>query len=242
VIRTRLAQANASNPDGWAALTDASHRLTRPHLPNGLATKLADAGETMYAVPEPRQLAIRAELVIEATGWFPARPDQLALALGQEPELAGQLPDWLVNLVLDLGRAGLGAEAAMVGDALARVDPDGQAFYHADVAVALAEAGLPQRARARIEANLTRWPEDFWVRVHAGDALAALGELEGARAQFDTALGMAEQADDFEARYEASQRLRQIGRRKSQDERGQPTGQRRQPRRKLSKSQRKRKR
>jgi len=242
VISTRLARANAGNPDGWAALTDASHRLERPHLPNGLATKLAGAGEAMYVLPEPGELPIRAELVVEAASWFPGHPDRLALALGQEPEAAGQLPDWLVNLVLDLGRAGLGAEAAMVGDALAQVDPDNRVCYDGDVAVALAEAGLAEEARVRIEANLTRWPGDFWIRVHAGDALAALGDLDGAAAHFDTALSMAEQADDFEARYDAIHRLRQIGRGKSQDERGHPRGQRRQSRRKLSKSQRKRKR
>ncbi|HSZ31514.1 MAG TPA: hypothetical protein VK784_17365 [Pseudonocardiaceae bacterium] len=242
VISTRLARANASNPDGWAALIDASHRLERPHLPNGVATKLAGAGEAMYVVPEPGELLIRAELVVEAARWFPGRPDQLAIALGQEPEPAGQLPDWLVNLVLDLGRAGLGAEAVMVGDALARVDPDSWACYDGDVMVALAEAGLAEEARARIEASLTRWPDDFWIRVHAGDALAALGDLDEAEAHFYTALSMAEQADDFEARYDAIHRLRKIGRGESQDERGQPRRQRRQSRRKLSKSQRKRKR
>jgi hypothetical protein len=242
VISTRLARANASNPDGWGALTDASRRLERPHLPNGLATKLAAASEAMYVVPEPGELAIRAELVVEAASWFPGRPDQLAIALGQEPEPAGQLPDWLVNLVLDLGRAGLGAEAAMVGDALAQVDPDSRAFYDGEIAVALAEAGLAEEARARIEESLTRWPDDFWIRVHVGDALAALGDLDGAEAHFDTALSMAEQADDVEAQYDAIHRLRQIGRGKSQDERGHPRGQRRQSRRKLSKSQRKRKR
>ncbi len=242
VISTRLARANASNPDGWAALTDASRRLEQPHLPNGLATKLAGAGEAMYVVPEPGELSVRADLVVEAASWFPGRPDQLAIALGQESEPAGQLPDWLVNLVLDLGRAGLGAEAVMVGDALAQVDPDSRAFYDGDVVVALAEAGLAEEVRARIEASLTRWPDDFWIRVHAGDALAALGDFDGAEAHFDTALSMAEQADDFEARYDAIHRLRQIGRGKSQDERGHPRGHRRQSRRKLSKSQRKRKR
>ncbi|MGH3808481.1 MAG: hypothetical protein ACRDRU_18035 [Pseudonocardiaceae bacterium] len=242
VISTRLARANASNPDGWAALIDASCRRERPHLPNGVATKLAGAGEAMYVVPEPGELLIRAELVVEAASWFPGRPDQLAIALGQEPEPAGQLPDWLVNLVLDLGRAGLGAEAVMVGDALAQVDPDSRAFYDGDVMVALAEAGLAEEVRARIETSLTRWPDDFWIRVHAGDALAALGDLDGAAAHFATALSMAEQADDVEARYDAIHRLRKIGRGKSQDERGQPRGQRRQSRRKLSKSQRKRKR
>jgi hypothetical protein len=160
VINRRLARANASNADGWGALTDASLRLERPHLPNGLATKLAGADEAMYVIPEPDELAERAELVIQAAGWFAGRPDELAVALAQDPVLAGLLPDWLVNLVLDLGRAGLGAEAARVGDALAQVDPDRRAFFDADVAVALAEAGLAEQARDRIAMNLSRWPDD----------------------------------------------------------------------------------
>jgi hypothetical protein len=240
VINSRLARANASNPDGLAALGDATIRLERPHLPNGLAAKLAGAGMAMYVVPERDELAARAEHVIEAARWFAGRRDELALALGEEPEMAGQLPDWLVNLVLDLGRAGLGAAAATVGEALARVDPDGQAVYDGDVGVALAEAGLAEQARARIEANLRRWPDDFWIRVHSGDALLAIGDLDGAKAHFRTAVGIAEDADDLEERYEAVGRLRKISRRTSPEDH--PRGQRRQPRRKPSKSQRKHKR
>jgi len=238
VINARLARANASNPGGWGALGDATVRLERPHLPNGLATKLA--GEAMYIVPERGVLATRAEHVVEAAGWFPGCPDELAIALGEEPDLAGQLPDWLVNLVADLGRAGLGAEAARVGDALTRVDPDSRAFYDGNVAIALAEAGLAEQAKARIEANLTRWPDDFWVRVHAGDALLTLGDIDGAKAHFETAVGIAEDADDVDGRYDAVRRIRQISRRTAQDDH--LRGQRRQPKRKLSKSQRKHKR
>jgi hypothetical protein len=238
VINARLARANASNPDGWGALGDASARLRRPHLPNGLATKLAGARESMYIVPERAVLATRAEHVVEAAGWFPGRPDELAVALGEEPGPAVLLPDWLLNFVLDLGRAGLGDEAARVGDALARVDPDDRATYEGDVAVALAEAGLAELATARIEANLIRWPDDFGIRVQAGDALLALDDLDGAKAHFEAAVRIAEDADDLEARYQAVRRLRQIGRRTSQHDR--PRGQRRQPKRKLSNSHRKR--
>jgi tetratricopeptide (TPR) repeat protein len=99
----------------------------------------------------------------------------------------------------------------MVGDALVRVDPDQQAFVYADVAVALAEAGLAEQARALIESNLVRWPDEFSVRVHAGDALALLGDLVGAKAHFEAALDLADLADDFEAQAEAIDRLRRIG-------------------------------
>jgi len=240
VIRARLARANASNPDGWAALADATIRLELPHLPNGLASKLADAGDGMYVVPEPEVLAERARLVVAATGGFPGRRDDFTIALGAEPELAGQLPDWLLNLVLDLGRAGLGAQAVAVADALTRVDPDLQAMLDADVAVALAQSELSDQARARIESNLARWPDDVWIRIHAGDALAALDDLDGAAAHFDAAVTMAEDADDLDARSTAIQRLRRIRRPHPSDRA--PTRQpRRQPRR-HSRSQRRPKR
>jgi len=242
VIRTRLARANASNPDGWGALGDATARMELPHLPNGLATRLAGAEMAMYVVPEPDELAERARLVVEAASWFPGRRRDFSVALGEEPEMAGRLPDWLINLVLDLGRAGLGAEAGAVGDALARVDPDMQAMLDGDVAVALAQAGLAEQARARIESNLTRWPDDFSIRLHAGDALAALGDLDGAAAHFDAALRIAEQADDFEDRYLAVQRLRGMGPYGPKEQRRPPASQRRRQAGRGKSSRRKRKR
>jgi len=242
VIRTRLERASASNPDGWGALGDAAGRLELPHLPNGLAAKLAGAEQAMYVVPEPEELAERARLVVEAASWFPGRRDDFAAALGVEPELAGQLPDWLISLVLDLGRAGLGIEAVTVGEALARVDPDLQPLLDGDIAVALAEAGLAEQARARIESNLTRWPDDFWIRLHAGDAQAALGDLDSAAAHFEAAVSMAEEADDVEARSDALERLRQIGQHSPKQPRRPPTSQRRQQTGRRSPSRRKRKR
>jgi tetratricopeptide (TPR) repeat protein len=201
---------------------------------------LALGNDSMYVRGEPAELAQRAELVIQAAGWFPGRRDDLAIALGQDPDLAGQLPEWLVNLILDLGHAGLGAEAAQVGDGLAQVDPESRAIYDADVAVALAEAGLAEQARDRIAANLTRWPDDFWVRVHAGDALAALGDLDGAEAHFQTAMEMADAADDFEQHADATSRLQRLSRRRRPSEGERANEQRRRQPRKQSRSQRKR--
>lgn len=242
-INRRLARANASNPDGWGALTEASARLDRPHLPNGLATRLAGAEEGMYVDLEPAVLAERAGLVVEAAGWFPGRARDLSLALGEEPELAGQLPDWLATLILDLGRAGLGAEAVAVGDVLARVDPDREAFFAADVAVALAEAGLAEQARARVAALLARWPDEFWCRVHVGDALAALGDLAGAEAHYAAAVQMADDADDFAARSDAMERILDLRGQGVAARQPRPRrGQRRQPRRKPPRSQRTRRR
>jgi tetratricopeptide (TPR) repeat protein len=212
LIRARLARANASNPDGWAAITEASSRIDRPHLPGGLATKLANASQGMYVVAEPAELADRARLVIEAAGAFPNRPNDFAVALGEEPDLAGFLPDWLVNLVADLGRAGLAAEAVAVGDALAAVDPGLGSMLDGDVAVALARAGLVDQALAKIEENVTRLPDDCWIRIHAGDALLALGDPVGAATHYQTAVDLAEQDDEVEARYDAIRRLQRVER------------------------------
>jgi hypothetical protein len=80
-----------------------------------------------------------------------------------------------------------------------------------------------------------------WIQVQAGDALAALGDLDGAESHLRVAVGMAEDADDLEARYDALDRLRRLGRsRRRRDGAARPVGQRRQPTRRLSTSQRKR--
>lgn len=242
VTRRRHARANASNPDGWGALIAASERLDRPHLPNGLAGKLAGADESMYVVQPPEVLSRRAHLVVEAAEWFPDRADDFAIALGTEPDWPG-LPDWLVNLAFDLGQAGLADEAVMVCDALTLVDPSGEVGYACDAAVAVAQAGRAEQARALVAANLARWPDSFVVLVDAGDALLALGDPDGAAAHFNAALRIADDDDDFEARHDATERLMRVNRarRRAEPGRGGSTGQRRQPRRKRSKAQRKRK-
>jgi hypothetical protein len=68
-------------------------------------------------------------------------------------------------LVLNLGLAGLAAEAVLVADALTSVDPSRAAvfagdtgFALADAAAVLADASLAVQARAKVEANLTQWP------------------------------------------------------------------------------------
>ena len=71
-----------------------------------------------------------------------------------------------------------------------------------------AKSGLADEARDRIAANLIRWPHDVWIRVHAGDALVALGDPEGAAAHFEAALRMADESDDLGATSEVIDRLR----------------------------------
>lgn len=238
VITERLRRAGRSNPSGWAALGDATIRREEPHLPNGLATKLVGAEQTMYVTAAPDELAERAGFVVEAADWFTGRASDMAVALGEDPD-SGFFPDWLVNLVLDLGRAELGADAVAVGEALGRVDPDMQSVFESEIAIALARAGLNEEARERVEANLARWPDDFSVRMQAGEALEAIGDLDGAEAHFEAALDMADDADDFEARADAAGKIRLLARRRARDSgSGGPSPQRHQQRRKLSRSQR----
>jgi tetratricopeptide (TPR) repeat protein len=211
VSTERFERARTSNPDGWGAVLDACRRLELPHLPNGLATRMAGAEDLMFEVREPDELAAVVQDLVEAARWFPGRAEDLALALGAEEDMPW-LPEWMENIVFELGRAGLAAEAAQAADALIRIDPDNESTYGADLGCALAEAGDAPAARARIDANLARWPDEPWVRVHAGDALRELGDADGAEAHFLAALEMAEEADDFELRSDVFDRLAELGR------------------------------
>src|SRR5260370_26014213 len=114
VIGRRMARAEASNPAGWRMLADASARLSLPHLPGGLATRLAGAG---------KDLVRRARLLAEAAAGFAGRPEASGSALAENHDQAGRFPGWPVTLIGDLGRAGQGTEAVMLSEALAVVDP-----------------------------------------------------------------------------------------------------------------------
>jgi hypothetical protein len=190
VTRRRIARAQASNPAGWRMLGDASARLSFPHLPGGLATRLA------AATKDP---VLRARLLAEAAAGFPGRPDDFGSALAETRDQAARFPAWPSTLIRDLGRARHAAEAVMLSEALAAVDPARQGSFAGEAAVALAEAGLADDARAKIAEIVERCPEDLRARMFAGDALAMLGDVEPALAQFQAALPLAQQAKDFKA-------------------------------------------
>jgi hypothetical protein len=242
LIDRRRARANASDPDGWGALAKTTVRLGYPHLPNGLASRLVGADQAMYVIPEPDELAERAKLVIDAASWFPGQPDVLAVALGQEPDVADQLPDWLVSLVLDLGRAGLGPEAADVGRALAQVDPDRPSSTRRSGSRWL-RLVLPTRPELRSRriwlagqtisgsgfTQVTRWPRSA---TSTGRSRISVVPWEWLKTPTTSKLATTRRALD---------RLRRLGRsRRRRDGAARPVGQRRQSTRKLSKSQRKR--
>src|SRR6266571_247374 len=120
VIRRRIARAEGSNLAGWRMIADASARLSLPHLPGGLATRLAAAKN------DPVR---RARLLAEATAGFAGRPDDFGSALAENRDQAGRFPGWPVTLIRGLGQAGQGAEAVMLSEALAVVDPARQALF-----------------------------------------------------------------------------------------------------------------
>jgi len=225
VIRRRMGRAEASNPAGWRMLADASARLSLPHLPGGLATRLAAA---------EKDLVRRARLLAEAAAGFASRPDDFGSALAENQDQAGRFPHWPVTLIGDLGRAGQGTEAVMLSEALAAVDPARHGFFAGKAAVALAEAGLAGDARAKIAETLERWPDDLRARILAGDALAILGDAEAALAHFQVALPLAQQDKDSKAIRDLSTRIFRLTRPATGE-----TVQRRQPRSRPTRSQRK---
>ena len=137
----------------------------------------------------------------------------------------------------DLGRAGQAAEAVMLSEALAAVDPARPGLFAGEAAVALAEAGRADDARTKIAENTERWPDDVQVRLLAGDALAMLGNTEAALAQFQVALLLAQRDKEFKVIRELSTRIFRLTH-PAADE----AVQRRQPRSRSARSQRKGKR
>ena len=225
VIRRRIARAEASNRAGWRMLGDASARLSLPHLPGGLATRLAAA---------EKDLTGRARLLAEAAAGFAGRPDDFGSALAENRDEAGRFPRWPVTLIRDLGRAGHGTEAVTLSETLAVVDPSRRSVFAGEAAIALAEAGLADDARTKVAENTERWPDDIRARILAGDALAILGDAEAALTHFRVALPLAEQAKDDKAIRDLSTRIFRLTRPATGE-----TAQRRQPRSRPARSQRK---
>ena len=101
-------------------------------MPDGLATRMAGAADRMYELREPNELAAMTQDLVEAARWFTGRDEDLAIALGAEEDMPW-LPEWMENLVLDLGRARLASEAIEAADALIRIDPDNESTFAADL-------------------------------------------------------------------------------------------------------------
>lgn len=209
ISQERLARAQESNPEGWEAIARASSLLGEPTfgLPLGLLRRLDELTDrSARARPSPSELRADAELVLALAERLRGRSDDAAGLLSSDRVS----PDWLIELPMALSAAGLVDEAVAVGDALAELDPDDGAMYASDVAVILAEAGRAAPALQRVEANVRRFPDDVWTRIHAGDVHVALSDPERAEAAFREALAIAHAHGDAYDLADAEERLSRL--------------------------------
>jgi len=110
------------------------------------------------------------------------------------PELLEELTDhsaidvgfWLGCLPLSLERLGMVNEAVEICRRMAPVyEP---VNFLTDLAEILARAGRREEALRQVEENLARFPDDFWVRINAGDVHMDFGDLTMAEAVYRQAM------------------------------------------------------
>lgn len=190
LVTERLSRAQASNPEGWKAITDASTALGAPTygLPLDLLDRLDEAVERAFGEDTTQEdLRRSAAAALELADRLSDRPDEFEAWVD-----AFMAHDWMCELPWDLARRDLLDEAVQVADAFAELGGDHRSLYANDAAVLLAEAGRADEARARIEDNLLAFPGDVWTRVHAGDVHQALGNLARAEQEFRRAAILAD--------------------------------------------------
>jgi tetratricopeptide (TPR) repeat protein len=117
---------------------------------------------------------------------------------------------WLIELPMALAAGGLLDQAVAVGDALAELDQDNSAMFASDVAMILAEAGRGQQALARVEQNLSQFPDDVWTHIHAGDVHLALTDEASAERAFRDAITVARSQGDASGIADANERLARL--------------------------------
>ena len=209
IIAERLERAPASNREGWDAIVGGSSMLDAPTfgLPLWLLTDLGRASDRDRGGSRSEaELRSDAELALELAKRLAGRPEAFA-----ELMVADVLSDeWLIELPMALAAGGLVDQAVAVGDALAELDQDNSAMFASDVAVILAEAGRRQQALARVEQNLSRFPDDVWTHVHAGDVHLALSDPVRAEQAFRDALAMARAREDPQGIADANERLTRL--------------------------------
>lgn len=105
------------------------------------------------------------------------------------------IDEWLMNLPGLLVHAGLLTEARTVAERAVEADPKNDVMYLGDLAQSLGEAGLDREATEQAEANLERFPDESWVLITSGFALAR-SDPERADSLFGRALMLARPEDD----------------------------------------------
>jgi tetratricopeptide (TPR) repeat protein len=209
IISVRLQRAPASNREGWDAIVGGSSMLDEPTfgLPLWLLTDLGKASDRDRSRPRSdAQLRCDAELALELATRLTGRPEAFADLM-----VTDVLSDvWLTELPMALAAAGLLDQAVAVGDALAELDQDNSAMFASDIAIILAEAGRPQHALARVKQNLSRFPDDAWTHIHAGDVQLALTDPASAERAFRDAITLARSQGDASAIADANERLARL--------------------------------
>jgi hypothetical protein len=181
--RRRLARAARSNPRGWAAIGEGTQRLEDPPPPFSLGRRLQAALELESGPPmsaDDREafrarVTADAQLILDLAERYGDEPAPFDDLLDGDEDLGWRLMDWQTNTLLQLGRVGHPELIEPVGEALQRLDPDSAALHASDMAVALAEQGMPE-AVAHAETNVRAHPEDVWVRIKLGDVHRELGD------------------------------------------------------------------
>lgn len=190
IAATRLERADASNPEGWRAIADASSALSEPThgLPLELLDRLEQAVDRITDTEAtPEILQADAEAALELAD----RMRGQAAAFGDWVE-SFMAADWMLQLPWDLARRGLVDPATQVADAFAELDAANRSMYANDAAMMLAEAGRADEARARVEVNLREYPADVWTHVHAGDVHRSLADPDRAEQAFRRASALAQ--------------------------------------------------
>ena len=206
VTENRLRRAAASNPYGWARMGEACERLEETPVPWTMRRRLrAVTTRSHTAWPaadgdEPareafvEQVRDDAELVLALAAHLRERPERFGDWLEEDDQWV--IDDWLLNIPLALGQAGLIELLDEVGEALTQLSPRNAAMYASDAAVVFAEAGEADKALARVEANVRAWPDDLWVRILCGDVYARLSDPVRAEEQYRHAVDMARAGSD----------------------------------------------
>jgi len=112
--------------------------------------------------------------------------------------------EWLVELINRRGKQFPDA-VAQIADVMSECCREHD--FQAELAMSLAAAGHAEDAVARATAYIERFPNDFWVRIRAGDVFATLGDDARAVERWREALLLGDGHEHWQA---ATQRLENI--------------------------------
>jgi tetratricopeptide (TPR) repeat protein len=145
----------------------------------------------------PEELGGQVQLAADLASEFEGKEDEFFPFLS--PGLsAGDLifEEWMWNLANRLAGFGLVDEAVAVSEIFARLDP-GDAWNHrCNAATALAEGDRIEEARQQVEENIADFPDRHPVMIGSAHALAACGDLDGAKTLYWRALDLVQEAGD----------------------------------------------